>query len=269
MARAKKKNNNKEKAKKKVKWWIVPVFIIAVLLLAGYTGYVYWRQLQAEKKARFAFYPSFGINLPVGYAIHGIDVSNHQSFIFWPGVKQMKDKDIKIQFAFIKATEGLTDTDKQFKHNWQSAKEMGIARGAYHYFLATKSGKDQALNFIKNVKLEHGDLPPVLDVEDLYGVDPAIMRAGVKEWLQTVAAAYKVKPIIYSFADFYNNNLGGEFKDYPLWVAHYIEQSKPKIKRDWIFWQHSDAGKVNGITTKVDFDAFGGDSTEFAGLLVK
>ncbi len=269
MASAKKtqKGKSKEKKAKKGKWWLVLVLLVAAL--GSYIGYTYWHQLQEEKKSRFAFYPSFGISLPIGYSIHGIDVSNHQAYIYWPGVKQMAADGIKIEFAFIKATEGLNDTDKQFKHNWQAAKELGIARGAYHYFLATKSGKDQAQNFIKNVTLAHGDLPPVLDVEDLYGVTPAVMRARVKEWLQTVEAAYHVRPIIYSFADFYNNNLGREFKDYPLWVAHYIEQSRPKIKRDWLFWQHSDAGKVNGVTNKVDFDVFGGDSTDFAGLRVK
>jgi lysozyme len=51
-------------------------------------------------------------------------------------------------------------------------------------------------------------------------------------------------------------------------VAHYVEQSRPKIKRDWIFWQHSDSAKVDGITKKVDFDAFSGDSTAFAKLLI-
>lgn len=269
MARVTKKAKGKakEKEKKKGKWWIV--LVLAVLLLGGYSGYVYWHQLQEEKKAKFAFYPSFGIALPLAYNIHGIDVSNYQKFIYWPAVKQMRENNVAIQFAFIKATEGLKDTDRQFKHNWQSAREVGITRGAYHYFLATKSGRDQALNFINTVKLEKGDLPPVLDIEELYGVNPAVMRAGVKEWLQTVEAAYKVKPIIYSFADFYTNNLARDFKDYPLWVAHYIEQSRPKIKRDWSFWQHSDSGKVNGITTKVDFNVFSGDSTQFADMLVK
>lgn len=243
--------------------------MLAVLLLAGYSGFIYWKQLRDENKAKFAVYPAFGISLPLGYAIRGIDVSSYQEYIFWPSVKQMKVQDATLQFVFIKATEGLKDTDKQFKHNWQASKQAGMVRGAYHYFLATKSGKLQAQNFINAVKLEPGDLPPVLDIEDLYGVNPAIMRREVIAWLQTVEAAYKVKPIIYSFSDFYLNDLGNDFLAYPLWVAHFINTDKPRVKRDWLFWQHSDAGKVNGITTKVDFDVFGGDSLQFAGLLIK
>jgi lysozyme len=205
----------------------------------------------------------------LGYTIRGIDVSNHQAYIFWPSVQQMRVQDVTLQFAFIKATEGLKDVDRQFKYNWQAAKQAGMVRGAYHYFLATKSGKEQAKNFISTVKIEPGDLPPVLDIEQLYGINQAVMRKEVSDWLQTVEAAYKVRPIIYSYADFYNNYLGKDFKQYPLWVAHYLTKDKPNIKRDWVFWQHSEAGKVNGITTRVDFDVFGGDSLQFASLLVK
>ena len=125
------------------------------------------------------------------------------------------------------------------------------------------------MNFIKNVKLQSGDLPPVLDIEELYGVPPAIMQQRVSAWLQTVEAAYHVKPIIYTSADFYQRYLGNAFNQYPLWVAHYYSQNYPRIKRDWWFWQHNDAGKINGITGSVDFNVFNGDSVEFENILVK
>jgi len=135
--------------------------------------------------------------------------------------------------------------------------------------LAAKDGRLQAQNFIKNVKLQSGDLPPVLDIEELYGVPPAIMQQRVSAWLQTVEAAYHVKPIIYTSADFYQRYLGNAFNQYPLWVAHYYSQNYPRIKRDWWFWQHNDAGKINGITGSVDFNVFNGDSVEFENILVK
>ena len=59
------------------------------------------------------------------------------------------------------------------------------------------------------------------------------------------------------------------FDDYPLWVAHYLRPSEPRINRDWHFWQHSERGRVNGISGKVDFNVFNGDSTDFAKLLMK
>jgi lysozyme len=181
----------------------------------------------------------------------------------------MEVKDVKIGFSFMKATEGLTRVDRQFKRNWRKAEEVKIARGAYHFFLANKSGKAQAENFIRTVKLGEGDLPPVLDIEQLYGVKPAKMRAEIKEWLQVVEDHYDVRPIIYTSVSFYDDYLGEEFDDYPLWVAHYKERNKPRIKRRWIFWQHSEEGRVNGILSRVDFNVFNGDSSDFEDLLIK
>lgn len=256
--RKKKKSNNK-------------IFIIVgsiILVLAAYIYFAY-RTNKAELATRFALYPDFAIQLPLGYKIHGIDVSSYQGNIYWPAVAAMHDQDVNIRFAFIKATEGLNNIDKQFYHNWQSAKAANITRGAYHFFLATKSGRLQAQNFIKTVKLQPGDLPPVLDIEKLYGVPVDSMRNRVKLWLRLVENAYNVKPIIYTNVSFYKNFLGDEFNSYPLWVAHYFVQQNPGIKNGWFFWQHNATGKVNGIKTRVDFNVFSGDTTSFQNLLLK
>jgi lysozyme len=239
-----------------------------VLIAAASIVYV-WHTFFRIEQSKFVRYPAFGIDLPVNYNIHGIDISKHQSYVYWPAVKSMKVKDVKIGFCFIKATEGLGNVDKHFRRNWVRAEEAGLPRGAYHFFLATKSGKAQAENFIKTVKLSKGDLPPVLDVEQLYGMRPDKMRREVKVWLKTVEDYYGVRPIIYTYVTFYSSFLGNEFDDYPLWVAHYMERDKPRINRPWIFWQHSERGRVNGITSRVDFNVFNGDSSEFKDLLLK
>jgi lysozyme len=51
-------------------------------------------------------------------------------------------------------------------------------------------------------------------------------------------------------------------------VAHYLQPHQPRIARDWVFWQHSESGTVNGIFGKVDFNVFNGDSVAFRSLLV-
>jgi lysozyme len=181
----------------------------------------------------------------------------------------MKVKDVKIGFSFMKATEGLVNVDKQFRRNWKKASEIGLPRGAYHFFLPTKSGKGQAKNFTSTVDLGPGDLPPVLDIEQLYGVKPAKMRKEIKDWLNIVEDYYDVKPIIYTSVNFYTRFLGAEFDEYPLWVAHYQEKNRPRITRSWIFWQHNEEGRVNGITSKVDFNVFNGDSADFKDLLIR
>jgi lysozyme len=54
-----------------------------------------------------------------------------------------------------------------------------------------------------------------------------------------------------------------------LWAAHYLEKDRPRIRRRWIFWQHSEKGRVNGIGMPVDFNVFNGDSADFENLLIK
>ncbi|HSU50147.1 MAG TPA: GH25 family lysozyme [Segetibacter sp.] len=258
----------KRRSKKKntAKNWLI--FIPFILIGVGSLIYI-WYKISKVNHAKFVRYPAFGIDIPDSYAIHGIDVSKYQSYIDWPSVKEMKVQDVRIGFAFIKATEGLGNTDRLFKRNWKKTREAGITRGAYHFFLATKSGKLQAKNFINSVSLEPGDLPPVLDIEQLYGVRPEKMRKEVQDWLNTVEDYYKVKPIIYTYVNFYTNFLAGQFDDYPLWAAHYLEKDKPRINRRWVFWQHNERGRVNGITMPVDFNVFNGDSADFEDLLLK
>ena len=239
--------------------------LFAFLLLAGYFAYRWW----LINRARFVKYPEFGISLPEEYPIHGIDVSKYQQTIAWDAVQAMQVKKIKLGFAFIKATEGIENIDPQFRRNWKKSKDAGIIRGAYHFFLATKDGRLQAESFIKAVDLKPGDLPPVLDIEQSYGVSKEVIKKEIKTWLEIVENNYQVKPIIYTNIDFYKQNLGSDFDSYPLWVAHYYQPRQPKIKRDWVFWQHNDNGRVNGVLSPVDFDVFSGDSVAFQQFLVK
>src|ERR1043165_8115692 len=169
------------------------------------------------------FYPGFQITIPPGYKIHGIDVSRYQGTVNWKDVKEMQDGDVKIGFAFIKATEGIGNVDDQFRRNWLNAEEQNICKGAYHFFIAGKSGKKQDANFIEIVNLKKGDLPPVLDVEQAYGVLPSELKKEVKEWLQVVEKRYGIKAVIYTNIDFYKNYLQNDFDDYPIWIANYLQ----------------------------------------------
>ena len=249
--------------KKASKWWIV-AGILLVTIVVIVVGYDWW----LSRKSRFVRYPAFGISIPENYSIHGIDVSKYQQTISWESVKEMKVKNVQLGFVFIKATEGIVNTDPQFKRNWKKSKQAGIVRGAYHFFLATKDGRQQAENFISEVDLEMGDLPPVVDIEQTYGVSTTVLKKELKEWLDIVENYYAVKPIIYTGVDFYSRHLGKEFNSYPLWAAHYYQYDTPRISRNWDFWQHSEEGRVNGILSKVDFNVFNGDSLQFRNLLM-
>ncbi|MBE7173868.1 MAG: glycoside hydrolase family 25 protein [Williamsia sp.] len=242
--------------------------LFALVLICFFGAFIWWFYLR--EAPHFVRYNEFGIDIPTDYAIHGIDVSRHQSYIDWDEVKAMEVDNMQIDFAFIKATEGLRKVDDYFSRNWRKARNANMIRGAYHFFIAPKNGREQAMNFIHAVELESGDLPPVLDVEQTYGAPPEKVRANVKAFLETVQQYYGVMPIIYTNVSFYDAYLStGEFDRYPLWVAHYLQKDQPRITRDWLFWQHSENGRVNGILNQVDFDVFNGDSTTFKQLLVE
>lgn len=216
-----------------------------------------------EYPIHYTEYKHFDIRIPGNYEVHGIDVSKWQSKIDWKRVRNMKVNDIRFHFAFIKATEGSWLTDPQFVGNWENAKKNGLTRGAYHFFLPHINAKHQAIHFIKTVKLRSGDLPPVVDVEETYGMSGDQIRKGTKQFMDIVEKHYGIKPILYTNRDFYKRYFADqpEFKPYLLWIAHYhVDQLSLPDDASWHFWQHSDRGRVNGIQEKVDFNVFRGDS---------
>src|ERR1041385_4324088 len=165
---------------RKLTWRFLISFVIVMAVAIGiWTGFKYFKY----EKAKYTRYPEFGIVIPLNYSIHGIDVSRHQNIIAWEEVQAMNVSNIKLGFAFIKATEGIGNTDPQFGRNWKKARSNGITCGAYHFFIASKDGKMQAENFISRVNLEAGDLPPVLDIEQTFGTPTDQIRKEAKTWL--------------------------------------------------------------------------------------
>lgn len=242
------------------------IYIFLFLGLASATAA--WWLLRGKQPLSFVRYEEFGIDMPVNYSIHGIDISKFQGNVNWMAVRQMQVDEIRISFAFIKATEGISRQDGTFQRNWDKAKEAGVIRGAYHFFYSTRDPIKQAINFRNVVQLESGDLPPVLDIEVHNNQPPAVIRSTARIWLEDMEKAYGVKPIIYTNIHFYETYLGKDFDEYPLWVAHYYQKDKPRSARNWVFWQHSDIGHVNGIRGTVDFNVFRGDSSDLIKLCI-
>lgn len=258
------------------KWRIAIAGILLVLLSPFYYGYVlkvassawFWVRHPNEDK-NYRIYESFNIKIPKKYTVHGIDVSYYQGKIDWNKVKEMEDDDVKITFAFIKATEGLLSVDPYFQRNWREAPKAGIKVGAYHFFRPKRSGLWQANFFLQTANFEKGDLPPVVDIESLDGVSPEKMRKELNAFIIQVEEKTKVKPIIYSGIRFYKDYLMGYYDKYPFWVAHYHQPKLKLANNAWKFWQHSDKASINGINHVVDFNAFNGDSVAFSKILIQ
>ncbi len=128
--------------------------------------------------------------------------------------------------------------------------------------------KQQAILYSQVVSLKKGDLPPVIDIENTNGVSDELLCKKLQTCLKYTEAHFGIKPIIYTYADFYEDHLAGKFDDYPLWIAHYTANKNPSVKRQWHFWQHHETGRVNGIQGPVDFNVFNGDTASFENLLI-
>ena len=234
-------------------YWVGGAAVVAVYLYFFYYFFVgpfgfRWRALYGD------------VSYPEGYEIHGIDISHHQGRIDWEELKDNGQIDhCPIRFVMIKATEGATQTDRNFRDNFYQARENGFTRGAYHFYSVHSPAEQQAYHFIKTVDLENGDLPPVLDVEHKpKNQSDEDFRHSVLKWLNIVESHYRVKPIIYTYFKFKTRYLSDPvFDEYPYWIAHYYVDSL-EYQWPWKFWQHTDVGRLPGIKGNVDFNIYNG-----------
>lgn len=190
--------------------------------------------------------------------LKGIDVSIWQNEVDWHKVAKSEYKD----FAYIKATERFT-VDKFFISNWKNAKGL-VPRGAYLYFHPEAQVKEQIDYFCNLLAGDYGELRPSLDVEDNGNLLPSVLAEKIQFALQHIEEVLKVRPIIYTGANFWNMNVKIPLdwtKKYLLWIAQYNqhidEPSKlPMGFDDWAIWQHWNQGTVEGVTGRKDNGVF-------------
>ncbi|MGH8051142.1 MAG: glycoside hydrolase family 25 protein [Arenimonas sp.] len=201
------------------------------------------------------------------FPVRGIDVSHHQGLIDWKKIAQQD-----VRFAYIKATEGEDFLDEDFKHNWASAKDVGILPGAYHYFTLCKTGYEQANNFLSRIGTPSSkSLPPAVDLE--FGGNckarpsPEELRKELKVFIDLVEQAWGCRVVLYSTPDFYPVYLQNYFLQNPLWIRDLYGQPDTGRYREWQFWQYANRGKLDGIKGFVDLNVSSGDQKQFNQLL--
>ena len=262
---APKRTPSKRKAKKSVQkeiptWVRYLLYVLVIIVFVSGFYYFFIRPYAYRWKPCYGL-KGYGICMPSGYQVHGIDVSHYQGDINWKMLEQTRQGQFPIQFIFMKATEGGDYSDDRFTANFDSARAHGFIRGAYHFYNPKTDANKQADFFIQSVKLEPGDLPPVLDIEKK-GKDMKKLQSDLKLWLRKVENHYGVKPIIYASYKFKTRYLNESvFNTYPYWIAHYYVDSV-RYEGDWKFWQHTDVGTLPGIEEKVDLNVFNGSLQE-------
>ena len=251
-----KRKKKKKELKEMPSWCKYLLGFLIVVVFSGVFYYFFIRPYAYRWKPCYGM-KGYGVCMPHGYKVHGIDISHYQGNINWKMLEQTRQGQFPIQFIFMKATEGGDYPDKRFVANFDSAKAHDFIRGAYHFYNPKTDADKQADFFINTVNLEPGDLPPVLDIEKK-SKDIKKLQADLKHWLRRIEDHYGVKPIIYASYKFKTKYLNDSvFNSYPYWIAHYYVDSV-QYKGDWKFWQHTDVGTLPGIEEQVDLNIFNG-----------
>ena len=185
----------------------------------------------------------------------GIDVSRYQGYINWAELK----KNPKINFVYIKATEGSDLIDPLYQENIRNARKQGFKVGSYHFLTTSSSMVRQFMNFAKVVKRDEQDLLPVIDVERIKPWSAQQLRDSLKVFADMVEDYYGCKPVIYAGENFFNKYLGRAFAGYPLFIARY-NTVPPNVNTKWVLWQFADnglfKGAVKGNHGEVDLSRF-------------
>jgi lysozyme len=184
----------------------------------------------------------------------GIDVSHWQGLIDWQKVAAAG-----VQFAYVKATDGVGVVDEQFRRNAGGAHAVGIPVGFYHYVRPYLNNvNDEIENFCRAVSGLPVDLPYALDIEEDENAALGVTRLTqwCLQWLEGVEKRTGNRVMIYTGSFFARDCLGSELGKYPLWVAHY-DQDKPLDNSTWSKWsifQYSQSGSCPGISGNVDMN---------------
>lgn len=210
---------------------------------------------------------TFGVLSSISYAVpnstsntyQGIDVSLFQGYIDYSRVKSAG-----IQVVYIKASEGTTIIDPYFRTNYDNAKAQGLKIGFYH-FVRARNEEDairEAEFFHSVISGTTPDCRLAMDFEVFDGLSVERINQISFAFLQKLQELTNKECVVYSDAYNARTVFSRELAStYPLWIAEYdvgIPSSTGNWE-EWIGFQYSDRGRIDGIDGNVDLDNFRDD----------
>lgn len=195
------------------------------------------------------------------FPVAGIDISAHNGMMNLDAAAKSG-----VEFVFIKASEGATFRDENFRINYTKARHAGLKTGAYHFFRFDVDGVRQAINFLAAVGYRHLDLGLAIDVErhgNPEGIPPDSISLRLTQMVDYLnLMGHRVT--FYSNRQGYFDYLHQSFPGSPLWICSFQEDP---INAEWTFWQYDHHGKVDGINGDVDLNVFCGTRREWENFL--
>ena len=187
--------------------------------------------------------------------VHGIDLSHYQGEVFWETVGE----NTKMAYVYLKATEGGDRIDERYENNIILAHKHGLKVGSYHFYRPKTEQVKQLENFMTQCRPGEQDLIPMIDIETTGGLSTEAFCDSLMKFLDLVEKAYKQKPLLYTYTNFYNKWLVGKIPQYPLMIAQYKDE-EPVLADDkeYIIWQYTCKGRIVGVKGYVDKSRFMG-----------
>jgi GH25 family lysozyme M1 (1,4-beta-N-acetylmuramidase) len=199
----------------------------------------------------------------------GIDVSSIQGGINWASVRGCG-----VQWAFAKASEGVSYKDPNFARNMSGGKAAGMPMGAYHFAHAEANCPSAEANYFWSVAgsqiIPDGkSLFPAIDFEIFSGhACAASYTAWVNAWATAVKAktSHFLHPVLAvspcggacNFTTGTSLELWGLGNGNPWSTCACCNYIDPCATDGWTYWLVNANGAICGISGAVDLDEYNG-----------
>lgn len=187
----------------------------------------------------------------------GIDVSRWQGDIDFKKVKEAGAEFVFIRIGVESKQGEEIGMDSKYKQNIKKAKEAGLDVGVYLYTIALNKdvARSHAEWVVKALDGEKLELPIVFDWENFnkwneYKLSFHDINSIADTFINTVMKS-GYKGMLYS-SKFYLENIWENKNDYPVWLAHYTDETNYTGK--YKIWQMCNDGVIDGINGDVDID---------------
>jgi len=205
----------------------------------------------------------------------GIDVSRYQGNIDWNAVKNDGIDYVMVRAGFRGyGQSGTLNEDTKFEQNVVGAREAGLDVGVY-FFSQAKSYEEgvkeaeYTLDLIRRFDINY---PIAFDTEESSSptnsgradnISVQSRTDATRGFCETIEnAGYDV--LIYASSSWLKEKLDlSQLEKYNIWLANYTgaTQENPlakpsRYKGNYVMWQYTDSGTVNGINGGVDCDIY-------------
>lgn len=183
----------------------------------------------------------------------GIDISNNNGSIDF-----FKVKNSGIEVVIIKATEGIDWIDSKLDVYYNSALNVGLKIGFYHFMSEKTNPSKQAQDFFYAIKGKNFSISPCLDIEtNNYKRSSKEITNRCLEFIKRLKELTGLDSIIYTSGYFGRDNLDSRIKNYKAWIAHYgVETPMETGFKNVVGHQYTETGRISGINGNVDLNNF-------------